>query len=110
MVERVADGQRKARKPHQCFHCYREIAPGTVHGFQTNKYDGTVYTLRWHLDCEEMAEKYRYQGVYFEEGWGPLRDEMQQSGEYPRELQWWRGAYPHVVCRMELTDQLRGRP
>jgi hypothetical protein len=26
-----------------------------------------------------------------------------------RELDWWRGDFPHVVCRMELTDQLRNK-
>jgi hypothetical protein len=108
MAQLLTEGTRKARKPHQCFHCYRMIEAGTEYGFQTCKYD-SVYTLRWHLDCEEMASRYRDPSWYAEEGWGPLRDELQGSGEYLRELDWWRGDFPHVVCRMELTDQLRER-
>jgi hypothetical protein len=42
------------------------------------------------------------------DGFGPLRDDLIDSGEYLEMLEMFRGRYPHVVCRMELTDQLRG--
>lgn len=108
MVTLISEGTRKARKRHQCFHCYRDIAVGTIHGFQTCKYDH-VYTIRYHLDCEELASEYRILsgGYYDEEGWPPLRDEWCDSGEYENECNAWRGFYPHVVARMELIDQLR---
>ena len=108
MVQIIAEGTRKAAKPHQCFHCYREIPERSVHGYQTNKYD-YVYTLRWHLDCEELASECRRLSGHHhdDDGWGPLRDEWHDCGEYDRECQNWRGFYPHVVARMELTDQLR---
>lgn len=108
MVVTLAEGTRKARKAHQCFHCYRDIPPGTVHGFQTNKYD-YVYTIRWHLDCEELARECRTLADIWgdDEGWGPLRDQWCDSGEYQSECDGWRGLYPHVVARMELSDQLR---
>lgn len=107
MVQTLASGFRTARKRHQCFECYRDIPPGTRYGYQTNKYDH-VYTLCWHLDCAAMAEEWRAisDHYYDEEGYPPLRDELQDSGEYEAELERWRGEYPHVVCRMELTDQL----
>jgi hypothetical protein len=54
-----------------------------------------------------MAAKYRDQYYYDDEGWGPLRDDLVESGQYDKELDAWRGDFPHVVCRMELTDQLR---
>ena len=108
MVMVISEGTRKARKSHQCFHCYREIEPGTVYGFQTCKYD-FVYTLVWHLDCEAMSNEYRYCDDYgdYGDGFGPLRDDLQETGDWQSELDMWRGFYPHVVCRMELTNQLR---
>jgi hypothetical protein len=106
MVTVISEGTRRARVSHKCFHCYRLIGPGETYGYQTCKYDG-VYTLRWHLDCEAMAEEYRDPSFYADEGWGPLRDDLQASGQYQEDLDAFRGSYPHVVCRMELTDQLR---
>lgn len=108
MVANLNRGTRTARKPHQCFHCCRHIAPGTRYGFETNKYD-YVYTLAWHLDCEELAAKCReIAEPWDDEGWPGLREEWCSSGEYYSELNAWRGFYPHVIARMELTDQLRG--
>ena len=110
MTQVLQQGTRKARTSHQCFHCYRNITPGTDYGYQNNKQEGSIYTLRWHLDCEELAEKCRklsgenYYGS--DEGWGPLRDDWADSGEYKAMIDTYRGEYPHVVCRMELTDQL----
>jgi hypothetical protein len=112
MITVLRDGTRKARKPHQCYHCYRSIGVGNVHGFQTNVYDGAVYTLRWHPDCDACAADYRKQaGTQFDydEGFQPMRDDWVDSGEYEFECNYWRGRYPHVVARMELTDQLRNR-
>lgn len=105
MVIIIAEGTRTGRKPHRCFHCQRPIPSGVLHGFQTNKYDH-VYTLRWHLDCEDLAAQCRDASDYEEEGWSGLRDEWCESGEYLAECNYWRGFYPHVIARMELTDQL----
>jgi hypothetical protein len=107
MVTILNCGTRTARKRHICFHCCRDIVPGTKYGFQTNKYDD-VYTLSWHLDCEELAKKCRNLCDYaFDDGWPGLRDEWCDNGEYFAECDAWRGFYPHVIARMELTDQLR---
>lgn len=81
MVELLAQGTRKARKRHQCFHCYRDIVPGQAYGFQTCKYD-YVYTLAWHLDCEELANECRQMADdWGDEGWPPLRDMWVESGD-----------------------------
>ncbi len=108
MVTVLREGTRKARKPHRCFHCCRDIAPGETYGFQTNLYDG-IYTLAWHGDCEMLASEARALSGYnySDEEWPGLRDEWCASGEYESECENWRGFYPHVVARMELTDQLR---
>lgn len=108
MLQSLNRGIRKARKHHRCFHCCRHIAPGETYGFQTNKYDD-VYTIAWHLDCEELASKCSdlSENYYDDEGFQGLRDEWCDNGEYYAECDRWRGYYPHVVARMELSDQLR---
>ena len=49
------------------------------------------------------------ESYYDDEGFPPLRDDWCDSGEYENECNNMRGLYPHVVARMELTDQLRKR-
>ena len=112
MTQVLYQGTRKARVLHKCFHCYRKIGHGQRYGYQNNKYDGSVYTLRWHMDCEELANECRDLGDRYDmdEGFGPLRDEWCNSGEYHNMIAAWRGQYPHVICRMELTDQLMAKP
>lgn len=107
MVKTVGFGTRTARKHHQCFECYRSIGPREKYGFQTNVYDGQIYTLSWHLDCAECGSEYRNGLGYDDEGFPPLRDDWLESGEYQRNCDDYRGLFPHVVARMELTDQLR---
>ena len=110
MVQLLNQGLRKARKRHRCFHCNRSISIGETYGFQTCKYDN-VYTLCWHIDCEELAAECRSLAdhYYGDEGWEGLRDMWCASGEYYRECDAWRGFYPHVVARMELSDTLRNQ-
>ena len=60
MVANITIGTKKAIKHHQCFECYRSIAPQEKYGFQTNAYDGSIYTLKWHLDCAKCASEYRH--------------------------------------------------
>ncbi len=109
MTTTLADGTRRARKAHRCFHCCRDIALGETYGFQTNKYD-YVYTIAFHLDCEELAAKCRVLSDHYhdDEGWPGLREEWCESGEYYAECDNWRGFYPHVIARLELTDQKNG--
>jgi hypothetical protein len=107
-VQTISSGERVAGKPHQCFDCYRTIPKGGRHYFFTGKYDD-VYTLRSHLDCREAVLDWisaSYAPDY-DDGIPPLRDMLCDSGEYGNWLGWSRGKFPHVVCRMELTDQLR---
>lgn len=111
MVQILAEGSRIARKEHSCFHCGRAVVKGQSYGFQTCKYDH-VYTICWHHDCEALANKCRHLAGNFcpDEGWQGLRDDWCDSGEYRGECDNWRGFYPHVIARMELTDQLRVTP
>lgn len=103
------EGRRKARKPHQCFDCYRTIPVGEVHAFQTCKYDH-VYTIRQHTDCFEASEHYRTTaGISpwdYDEGIPPLKDIIIDGGEFELDMARLRGRFPHVVCRLEISEQL----
>lgn len=48
MVTTLSEGTRKARKSYHCGMCNALIKPGERYSFQTNVYDGRIYT--WH-DC-----------------------------------------------------------
>lgn len=110
MVDQLSHGTRKARKPHQCFDCHREIPIGTEYKYQTNVYEGRVYTICQHIDCADCARQYqsdRGPHYYDDDGVPPMRDDWINSGEYEVNCDAYRGFYPHVIARMELTDQLR---
>ena len=110
MVVTIASGTRTARKSHHCWHCQRSIEPGQSYGYQTNKYD-YVYTIAWHLDCERLSSECIALADYYfdDEGFPGLREMWCDQGEYYDECDRWRGFYPHVIARMELTDQLRAK-
>lgn len=98
-------------KHHQCFDCYRSIAPGEMYAFQTNVYDGTVYTIAQHLDCRDLADHYRTDARlslydYDGDGLPPLKDDWCDSGEHDALCDQYRGLYPHAVCRMEWIEQI----
>ena len=48
----LSRSERKARKPHQCYHCYRTIPAADVRDVFTGVEDGRAYTLHSHLDCQ----------------------------------------------------------
>jgi hypothetical protein len=105
----LASGERKARKAHQCFDCYRTIPKGEVYDFQTCKYDH-VYTIRQHKDCRAASEFYRkfmgFASWDFDDGIPPLADMISDGGEFESDMELLRGRFPHVVCRLELNQQL----
>lgn len=109
-VESLAFGERKARKQHQCFDCYRTIPKGDVYDFQTLKYDG-IYTICQHKDCADASEFYcEFHGIspwdFDNDGVPPLADMIADSGEFDSDMGLLRGHFPHVVCRLELNMQL----
>lgn len=109
-VEVLNRGTRKARKEHQCFHCYRPIVKGEVYEFSTNKYD-YVYTLCAHKDCNEAAlfymDKIGTPSWDWEDGYPPLADQISDNGEWDIDLNHIRGHFPHVTCRLEFHGQVR---
>lgn len=53
--------ERTARKPHRCFGCLRDIAPGTRYSDSRAVDDGHAFQYREHPECRDAAL-------------GPLRD------------------------------------
>jgi hypothetical protein len=107
MIETLNRGTRKARKPHQCYDCYRMIATGEVYEFGTFKYDD-VYTLKQHSDCMAASAHYiKFHGIYYDhyEGIQPLADMISDGGESETDYAMLRGHFPHVVCRLEFNQR-----
>lgn len=107
-IQELHRGQRKARKRHQCFDCYRDIVPGTVYNFGTFKMD-YVYTIKQHTDCAAASDFYRkFHDLDYDcyDGIGPLADTISDGGEYKIDFDMLRGRFPHVVCRLELNEQM----
>lgn len=112
-VELLDSGERVGRKVHQCFDCYRPIPKGVEHHFSTCVYEGSAYTLRSHCDCHDANAYYReFHGLRIQDfdidGIPPLADMISDAGEYLIDHSMLRGYFPHVVCRLELSDQLAG--
>ena len=103
-------GTRRARKHHQCFDCYRSIAPGQTYVHQTNVGDGHLYSLAQHLDCRDLADRYRHDAGLsmwdYADGFPPLKDDWCDSGDHDALCDQYRGFYPHAVCRMEWGEQV----
>jgi len=108
MIETLNRGTRKARKPHQCYDCYRMIVPGEAYAFGTFKYDD-VYTLKHHLDCMAASAHYiKFHNISYDhdDGIQPLADMISDGGEHESDHAMLRGYFPHVVCRLELNNQM----
>jgi hypothetical protein len=107
MGELISDTYRVAAKPHRCYDCMRDIAKGERHRVMVGRHEGHIYTLRSHTDCFDASQHYIadwYPGDY-EDGLEPLA-EMIWNGDGQGDLDWLRGYFPHVVCRIELSQQL----
>ena len=46
-----------ARKDHHCDFCWDTILKGEKYRFQTNVFDGDIYTWKNHLRCGEIASE-----------------------------------------------------
>lgn len=110
MVVTLSETRVTARKHHQCFMCYRAIAPGTSHTKQTNKYE-YIYSIRWHDECQRLWAQYiKDAGMsprdFDDEGFLPLYDDWIEIGEFDRLCNDYRGYHPEAITRLELTKQL----
>lgn len=49
--------QRKARKRHICHLCHKPILRGVEYIYQTQKYDGSIQTLKRHIHCDALLDE-----------------------------------------------------
>ena len=52
--------ERTARKPHRCFYCGQRIEVGEVHGYRTGVDGGDFWAMRYHPECEAVADAERW--------------------------------------------------
>lgn len=73
----------------------------------TGKDAGYIYTLHSHLDCTALSYAIVAEGYYLDylDGVPPALDELQESGIFETLCNYWRGQFPHVICRFELGVQ-----
>lgn len=101
----LAESHPRARRHHRCVDCGGWIAPGEIYRLSKVQNDGTVYPWKQHLDCAAMSAEVVSLGWApdYCDGIPPLREDEGVM----EELDLWRGRYPHVVCRIEMQQQLR---
>lgn len=68
-VQTVDSGRRKARKSYRCGLCTALIEPRDLYAFQTNVYDGRIYTWRDCLHCDRDGV------IHYVEAWTGGYDE-----------------------------------
>lgn len=69
---------RKARKPHKCCECRKQILPGEKYEHARGKYEGDMWTADTCLICREIAEAFYCDGRRFG---GELWDDMEYGFE-----------------------------
>ena len=55
MYDELERKDRKAKKPHECDYCGREIKTGETYDWSKYIYDGLIYEWRCHLACSRVA-------------------------------------------------------
>lgn len=100
---------KKGRKIHSCGHCGGKIPKGDTSLRISGVWDGQFYAERGHIDCVDMwNDAY---STYGDPNDGMDFDLLEvlsaDAGgeELEREMNAWRGKYPHVVCRLEFRIQ-----
>lgn len=57
-MQRINEGERKARKEHQCWCCGKSIIKGDIYFYQFNKDGGDVWECKSHNRCQNLVNKY----------------------------------------------------
>ena len=58
MLDFVTEREHKARKPHKCFLCGRNIENGEKYFRRSGKWDGDFFDECYHLDCRKILERF----------------------------------------------------
>ena len=88
---------RKARKPHQCFECDRDIVVGERYEEATVLDDGEWDRYRTCLDCVSVRNAMFCGGWYYGRVWEDVRDSLREGWE----------EVPSSAIMMALTPRAR---
>lgn len=102
-----SERRQKARKSHQCFHCYRHVKRGEEYSRQFVVDGGDHWVIKYHLDCDKLSQKFNAEtdlyGFYDDDGVPPVYDSITDSGDFGAICDEYRGRFPHAVTRLEYT-------
>lgn len=94
----LSQSHPKARKPHRCDHCHKEIPAGEVYDRAFLKDGGDTWSWVSHQDCSRLAARlHDDMGLCWDEGiclldeWQDARDEMRAYAD----------DFPAVIARFE---------
>ena len=90
MVQTLDQGRRTARKHYRCGLCVAVIKPGDLYAYQTNIFDGRIYTWRDCLPCDRDGV------IHYVDAWTGGYDEgvtAESAQEWAEDAAWfwpWR--------------------
>lgn len=87
-----------ARKPHQCSHCLKRIAPGERYERTRGIWEGTPGVFRCHTECEDAANHWRdYHDSMWDEGC------LLNADVQPEDHEWLIAEFPTVAERLGIS-------
>ena len=75
IVETLSESHPKARKPHKCLECKREILPGETYECFVGVWEGKIQRYNTCALCEEIRAVFCCGGGWI---WGSLWDDMRE--------------------------------
>lgn len=109
MTFRTTTHVKAGRKAHRCDYCGSMIPAGWPSIKTAQVWEGDFYQHRGHIDCEALwREAFDVYGDYSDGMDIDLCEAIE--GDEDREIvqaayDFYRGRYPHVICRLELRWQ-----
>lgn len=65
---------RKARKPHKCEYCEKEIAAGEKYSYESGKFEGDFFTRTLCIPCNKILASYMRSSVDDTFDWWQVTD------------------------------------
>ncbi len=72
----LSDSPRRAAKRYRCYYCDQRIEVGDFHGHRTGVNEGDFWSMRFHPECDEYAQK----------NWDQDQWECHEPGEFARPM------------------------
>lgn len=100
-------GTRNARKTYRCGLCNAAIRPGVRYSFQTNVYDGRIYTWRDCLACDrDLIANYVSD---WDGGWSDEGVDYEKAIEWAEDALLWPRHWHRYGRTIHPTERLAAR-